>query len=110
MIIPPELRETIDSDPLIASGTPCFKGTRVPLETFIDPIEAGYSVNRFLKGSSSVNREQAATVLGWLREQGPTFFDLEVASKIRTVKVQRKYCARNNFLNTIPKADRLYRN
>jgi uncharacterized protein (DUF433 family) len=69
MTIPKELTDIITIDPQILGGTPCFKGTRVPLETFLDHIETGYSLDRFLRGYSSVHREQAASVLTWLGRQ-----------------------------------------
>ncbi len=46
MTIPIEIEGTIISDPDILGGTPCFRGTRVPLTTFIDHIETGYSLDR----------------------------------------------------------------
>lgn len=65
MNIPHELEGVIVSDPEILGGTPAFKGTRVPLETFLDHIEYGYSLQRFLEGYSGVQPEQAEAVLRW---------------------------------------------
>jgi len=70
MTIPDELKRTISTNPEILGGTPCFVGTRVPLATFIDHVEAGYSLDGFLKGYSSVGREQALSVLEWLGDKG----------------------------------------
>lgn len=67
MSIPPELGEIIVSNPEILGGIPCFQGTRVPLATFLDHIEQGYSLDRFLQGYSSVGRDQALTVLESLK-------------------------------------------
>ena len=36
------------SDPEILSGTPVFFGTRVPVRTLLDYLEAGDSLNQFL--------------------------------------------------------------
>jgi len=80
MTIPRELKETIVTDPEILGGTPCFKGTRVPLATFLDHIEIGYSLDRFIKGYSSVRREQAALVLEWFSDEGRKALGLELAS------------------------------
>ena len=77
MSIPIELQATIEVDPEILGGTPCFKGTRVPLATFIDHVETGYSLDRFLRGYSTVHREQAKTVLEWLGDQTRKTIGLE---------------------------------
>ena len=41
------------------SGTPCFKGTRVPVQALIDHIEGNSTLDDFLAGFPSVSREQA---------------------------------------------------
>jgi uncharacterized protein (DUF433 family) len=45
------------------SGTPVFKGTRVPVKTLINHLEAGDSLEVFLADFPSVTREQAMAVL-----------------------------------------------
>jgi uncharacterized protein (DUF433 family) len=57
------LRLPIHSDPEIMSGTPVFVGTRVPLQTLYDYLEAGDPLNEFLEDYPSVTREQAVAVL-----------------------------------------------
>lgn len=37
------------SDPEIMGGTPCFAGTRVPVDSLIDYLEAGDSLDEFLR-------------------------------------------------------------
>jgi uncharacterized protein (DUF433 family) len=44
-------------------GTPVFRGTRVPVQTFIEYLEAGDSVDEFLAGFPSVKREQVIAFL-----------------------------------------------
>lgn len=44
-------------------GTPCFSGTRVPVQTLLDYLEAGDSIDDFLDGFPTVKREQ---VIGFL--------------------------------------------
>ena len=39
--IPKGLEHVMNIDPEILGGEPCFNGTRVPLETVIDNIDAG---------------------------------------------------------------------
>jgi len=53
----------ITSDPRILSGTPVFKGTRVPIRTLFDYLSDGLSLEYFLESFPSVNRELATNVL-----------------------------------------------
>ena len=50
-----------DSD--IMGGAPVFCGTRVPVQTLLDYLEAGESINEFLAGFPSVTREQVIAFL-----------------------------------------------
>lgn len=50
-------------DPDVMGGTPVFRGTRVPVQTLIDYLEAGDSIDEFLEGFSSVTREQVIAFL-----------------------------------------------
>jgi uncharacterized protein (DUF433 family) len=47
----------------ILGGTPVFAGTRVPVQTFIEYIKAGESIESFLEGFPSVKREQVLAFL-----------------------------------------------
>lgn len=53
----------ITIDPELHSGTPVFAGTRVPIQTLFDHIEAGDSLEVFLDDFPSVSRELAVAVL-----------------------------------------------
>jgi len=53
----------IVSDPEILGGTPCFRGTRVPVDTLIDYLEAGETLDEFLDNFPSVTREAAVAAL-----------------------------------------------
>jgi len=53
----------ISSDPEIIGGTPVFAGTRVPVQTLLHYLAAGESIDEFLTGFPSVNREQVLTFL-----------------------------------------------
>ena len=53
----------IHSDPDILGGTTVFTGTRVPIKTLLDYLEAGDSLNEFLDHFPSVTREQAIAAL-----------------------------------------------
>lgn len=58
----PETR-VVHSDPDILGGTPVFVGTRVPLKSLFDYLEAGDSLDEFLDSFPSVTREQAVAAL-----------------------------------------------
>ena len=47
---------TIDKE--IMHGVPCFTGTRVPVQTLIDFLQAGETVDQFLAVYSYIQREQ----------------------------------------------------
>jgi uncharacterized protein (DUF433 family) len=51
------------SDPEILRGTPVFVGTRVPIQSLFDHLEAGDSIDDFLEGFPSVKREQVIALL-----------------------------------------------
>jgi uncharacterized protein (DUF433 family) len=53
----------IHTDPDILSGTPVFVGTRVPVRTLLDYLEAGDPLDKFLEDFPSVTREQAVAAL-----------------------------------------------
>jgi uncharacterized protein (DUF433 family) len=53
----------ITTSPDRLSGTPVFAGTRVPVQTLIDYLEAGDPLEAFLKDFPSVSREHAVAVL-----------------------------------------------
>lgn len=50
-------------DPERVSGTPCFVGTRVPVQTLWDYLTDGPSLDEFLDSFPSVSREQAIKAL-----------------------------------------------
>ena len=44
-------------------GEPVFHGTRVPVQTLLDYLEAGDTIGEFLEGFPSVSREQVIAFL-----------------------------------------------
>jgi uncharacterized protein (DUF433 family) len=58
----------IHSDPEILSGTPVFVGTRVPAQSLFDYLEAGDTLDEFLRQFPSVTRAQAVAALDLARE------------------------------------------
>ena len=55
--------DLITISPEILGGTAVFKGTRVPVESLFDHLQAGVSLDAFLEDFPSVSRDQAAKVL-----------------------------------------------
>jgi uncharacterized protein (DUF433 family) len=55
--------QPITIDPEIHGGTPCFTGTRVPVQSFFDYLARGRSLEYFLEQFPSVKRDQAIEVL-----------------------------------------------
>ena len=53
----------ISRDQDVMGGAPVFSGTRVPVHTLLDYLEAGDSIDEFLEGFPSVTREQVVAVL-----------------------------------------------
>jgi uncharacterized protein (DUF433 family) len=54
-------------DPEVLGGIPVFNGTRVPVQTFLDYVEDGETLDTFLDDFPSVDRRQAEDVIGWLK-------------------------------------------
>jgi uncharacterized protein (DUF433 family) len=55
--------KVITQDPDILGGEPVFTGTRVPVKSLFDHLEAGDSIDDFLDGFPSVKREQVIALL-----------------------------------------------
>lgn len=59
--LPKDLPITID--PEIHTGTPVFRGTRVPIKTLFDNLADGYTLDEILEDFPSVNRKDATIIL-----------------------------------------------
>lgn len=68
-----QLKDLINIDSEVLGGQPVFKGTRVPIETLFDHLEAGIPLNEFLDDFPTVSKEQAIATL-------------EIANKFLTAK------------------------
>jgi uncharacterized protein (DUF433 family) len=62
-------QSVVKIDPEIMSGAPCFAGTRVPIQNFIDYLEGGDSIKDFLEGFPSVSREQVIAFLEEVKDR-----------------------------------------
>jgi uncharacterized protein (DUF433 family) len=64
------MRESvITSTADVMGGTPVFAGTRVPVQTLIDYLKGGESIDDFLEGFPTVSREQIIAFLEEAEEQ-----------------------------------------
>jgi len=61
--------QIISRSPNILSGTPVFAGTRVPVQTIIDYVAGGHSLEEFLDDFPTVRREQALELLQQIKER-----------------------------------------
>lgn len=60
--------QVIVRDPDVMSGTPCFRGTRVPFKNLIDYLEGGHSLSEFLQQFPTVTLEMAVQALEEAKE------------------------------------------
>nr|VFJ46507.1 MAG: Uncharacterized conserved protein, DUF433 family [Candidatus Kentron sp. DK] len=58
------MRDTvINMDPETMGGTPVFRGTRVPIQTFIEHLEYEEGIDDFFDGFPGVSREQVIKLI-----------------------------------------------
>ncbi len=55
--------KTVSLSDDVLGGTPVFPGTRVPVQTLMEYLEAGERLDDFLEGFPSVKRSQAIAFL-----------------------------------------------
>ena len=63
------LAGVVSVNPEIMHGTPCFSGTRVPVQTLLDYIEEGDTLDNFLRDFATVKRDQAIQFLERAKDQ-----------------------------------------
>ena len=59
----------ITASPDLMGGTPVFAKTRVPVQTLLDYLKAGESIDDFLEGFPTVTKEQVVAFLEEAEEQ-----------------------------------------
>jgi uncharacterized protein (DUF433 family) len=62
-------KQILTSSPDVMGGTPVFAGTRVPVQTLLDYLKAGESIDDFLEGFPTVRREQVIAFLEEAEDQ-----------------------------------------
>jgi uncharacterized protein (DUF433 family) len=60
---------SISSHPEVQDGAPVFSGTRIRVETFMDYMRIGVSMNEFLNEFPSITRDQAMEVYDLMVQQ-----------------------------------------
>jgi uncharacterized protein (DUF433 family) len=63
-----DIKNVVEVDPKKMSGTPVFRGTRVPIGHLFELLEGGETVDEFLDQFPTVSREQVLGVLELSRE------------------------------------------
>lgn len=61
-------KDVIVKDPEILSGTPVFRGTRVPFKNLLDYLQGGHTLDEFLDDFPSVTRQAAVAALEHAKE------------------------------------------
>ena len=56
-------KSVVSCSPDVMGGTSVFVGTRVPVQTLLDYLEAGDAIDEFLAGFPAVSREQVIEFL-----------------------------------------------
>jgi uncharacterized protein (DUF433 family) len=65
-------QRVVSRSPDVMGGTVVFHGTRVPVQTLLDYLEAGESIDDFLEGFPSVTRAQVIAFLDEAKDRVPT--------------------------------------
>jgi uncharacterized protein (DUF433 family) len=62
-------KAVVTCSPDVLGGTAVFAGTRVPVQTLIDYLEGGETIDDFLEGFPTVGREQVVAFLEEARDK-----------------------------------------
>lgn len=63
MALREDVKSVVSVNPRVMSGAPVFRGMRVPVQTLLDHLEGGDSIEVFLDDFPTVSREQAVRFL-----------------------------------------------
>src|SRR5687767_2740834 len=59
------IKEIVSVNPDLMHGSPCFRGTRVPVQLLLADLKSGFTIDQFLAGCPTVTREQVEGYLNW---------------------------------------------
>jgi len=65
------LDQAVWVNPRRVSGAPCFRHTRVPVQSLIDFLEGGETIDAFIKLYPPITREQVLAVLDFAPKNSP---------------------------------------
>jgi uncharacterized protein (DUF433 family) len=95
----------VSRSPDVMGGAVVFHGTRVPVQTVLDCIEAGESIDDFLEGFPSVSREHVIAFLKEAKGTETTWMDGErkqrIKERLNPEKVAYWYFRLNGFLQIV---------
>jgi uncharacterized protein (DUF433 family) len=80
------MRKRIVSDPEILSGTPCFRGTRIPLDHIAGLIRKGVSMNEITEDYPSLSEQDIAYARVFVRLVKPS----PSSRAIKPIQLRRK--------------------
>ena len=60
-----ELQDRITSDPAICHGKPCIRGLRYPVETILELLSSGMSIDEVLRDYEDLEREDILATLAF---------------------------------------------
>jgi uncharacterized protein (DUF433 family) len=69
------LDEVVWVNPQRMSGAPCFRGTRLPVQSLVDFLEGGETIDQFVQLYPSITRQQVLTVLDFANDHILNVFD-----------------------------------
>ena len=65
------LNDIVSVDPELMHGTPCFRGTRVPVKLLLDDLKSGFTLDDFLAGCPLFLGNPWRATLSWRRIWSP---------------------------------------
>ena len=77
--------------PDVLGGELVFTGTRIPVHSLFDHLEAGDSLDDFLEGFPSVTKEQAVTVLDARKQIEAGIADLNAGRRHSHNAIKREF-------------------
>ncbi len=69
-------KKVVSVSPSVMGGTPVFAGTRVPIQTLLDYLEEGESVDDFLAGFPTVSKKQVTAFFGRSKRANDSFGEM----------------------------------
>jgi uncharacterized protein (DUF433 family) len=85
--------KVVSVDPGVMGGRPCFAGTRVPVQAFLDRVEGGDSIDEFLASFPTVKRNQ---VVAFLQHAAQCFIAVVTNGEDVDLKLSSRELARLN--------------